>query len=170
MPHPMKKNILLIAFVAFAFAACNLDSVISPGVQLSSSLYRTYTVQGSLGQDSLVRDTISYTDSLNIGDTVRISILCQGYYDYVRSLKITTDTAKLRASLVWDDEYKSYLAEDADPEHAYLSFIPEKVFAFYTTLIYVPVASGTHRVDILIQSNAKEPYSQGAWFFNTAVK
>lgn len=170
MPHTMKTKVLLFALVAFALVACDLDTVVSPGVQLSSSLYRTYTVQDSLGQDSLVRDTISYTDSLNIGDTVRIPMLCQGYYDYVRSLKITTDTAKLHASLLWDDEYKSYLAEDADPEHGYLSFLADQVFAFYTTLIYVPVASGTHRVEIFIQSNAKEPYSQGAWHFNVAVR
>ena len=170
MPHTMKKNILLLAFVAFAFVVCNLDTVISPGIQLSQSLYRTYTVQDSLGQDSIVKDTITFTDSLNIGDTVLIPMVCQGYYDYLRTVTVSADTAKMQLSLAWDEKYQSYLAEDADPAHGYLSFLPDKVYAFYTTIKLVPVASGTHRVDIQALSNAKENYSQGAWHFFVAVK
>ena len=170
MPHTMKKNILLLAFVAFALIACDLDTVISPGVQVSSSLYRTYTVQDSLGQDTLIRDTITFADSLNIGDTVLIPMVCQGYYDYLKTVTVSADTAKMQLSLEWDEKYQSYLAEDADPAHGYLSFLPDKVYAFYTTIKLVPVASGTHRVDIQALSNAKENYSQGSWHFFVAVK
>lgn len=171
MPHIMKKNILLLAFVAFALVACDLNTVISPGVQVSSSLYRTYTTQDSLGRDTIVKDTITFTDSLNIGDTVLIPMVCQGYYDYLRMVKVSPeDTSKMQLSLAWEEEYKSVLAEDADPAHGYLSFLPEKVFAFYTTIKLVPVASGTHRVDIQALSNAKENYSQGSWHFFVAVK
>ena len=170
MPHTMKKKILLIAFVAFALVACDFDSVVSPGIQMSSSIYRTYITQNELGQDTLIRDTIALNDSVNIGDTLRLPMVCQGYYDYLRTLKVSVDTTKLHASLAWDTAYSSSLAEDADPEHAYLSFLPEQVYACYTTLTYVPVASGTHRVDILVESNAKGNYSQGSWYFFVGVK
>lgn len=173
MPHPMKKKIfypIVLGLVTLVAVSCDWESVISPNAQFPSELYRSYTMVDSLGQDTLVRDTISYTDSLNVGDTVLMPIVLQGYYHYLTLFKATADTSKVALSLAWDEEYNSFLAEDADPAHGKLSFIPEKVNACVTTLKYIPKASGTHTVEFLLQSTAKEPYSQGAWSFNMAVR
>lgn len=170
MPHTMKYKFLLFAFVAAAFVACETKSVISPGIRFSSALYRTYTVQGSLGQDSIVKDTISLQDSLQLGDTVRMPMVCEGYYDYLRALTISTDTSKVKVSLAWNEEDSACLSDEADPEHGRLAFLPDKVYACFTTLTYVPVVTGTHRIDITLTSAAREGYSEGAWHFNLAVK
>lgn len=170
MPHTMKYKFLLFALVAVAFVACETRSVVSPSVRVSSSLYRTYTVQDSLGQDSLVRDTISLTDSLRIGDTVRMGMVCEGYYDYLRALTIVSDPSEVDVSLSWDEEAKHLLTSAADPEHGKLAFVADSVYACYTTLTYVPVATGTHRIGISLVSAAKDPYTEGAWHFNIAVK
>ena len=170
MPHIMKKGFLIIALSALAFVACNTDTVVSPSAQLSSSHYRTYTVPDVLGQDSLVRDTITFGDTVRIGDTVRVPILCNGYYNYLRSVITTADTTKMLVSLLWNDEFRSSLADDADPAHGRLTFLADKVYACYTTIVYVPKMSGTHRLDILLTSSAKEGYSDGAWHFFVPVK
>ena len=170
MPHIMKNRYLIFALVAFAIVACNTETVISPSAKFSTSHYRTYTVPNVLGQDSLVRDTITFGDTVFVGDTVRVPIQCNGYYDYLRSITASTDTSKMRVSLMWDEEYNSYLADDADPAHGRLTFVADKVYACNTTIIYVPKASGTHRIDLLLLSAAKEGYSEGAWHFNVPVK
>ena len=170
MPHTMKYKFFLFALVAVAFVACETKSVVSPSVRVSSSLYRTYTVQDSLGQDSLVRDTISLLDTLRVGDTVRMGMVCEGYYDYLRTVTIVSDTSKVKVSLAWDEKNKTCLTEAADPEHGKLAFVADSVYACFTTLTYIPVASGAHRIDISLISAAQEGYSQGSWHFNIAVK
>jgi hypothetical protein len=169
----MKRNIffyLSLVFVAFTTVACNLENVMSPGVQYSSVLYRTYTVQDSLGVDSVVCDTITLNDSLQVGDTVRFPMVLNGYYDYITSFVCSADTSKVHVSLMWDEEYNSFLSADADPAGGILAFNPGSVYRFVTTLVYVPVASGTHRIDMELNSAAKAPYSQWAAHFFIGVK
>ena len=163
MPHIMMKyKFLFFALVAFVFVSCDLNTVASPTVDVSRSHYRT-TAAG-------VKDTITYTDSLNIGDTVLVPILCDGRFDYLRMVKIGADTTKLRVSLLWDEKFQSCLTADADPEHGCLAFKADSVYRCYTSIKYIPKASGTHRIDIVLLSAAKEGYSNGAWHFNVAVK
>ena len=169
----MMRNILFsLSFVLVTFMAvsCNLGTVISPSVQASSQLYRSYTVIGSLGQDSIVQDTITYKDSLSIGDTVRWPMVINGYYDYLVSFKATADTNDVRLSFAWDPVFDTLLIETSDYSHGVLEFKPAKVYAGLVTLVYVPRRSGTHQVDLVLNSAAQEPYSQWAGHFNMAVK
>ena len=145
-----------------AFIACNTRSMITPGFKTSDTLIRT-TVEG-------VTDTITFTDSLNVGDTVRMGMMCNGYYDYLKTVKVGGDTSKVKTSLEWPDSLSYVLASDADPAHGVLTFLPEKAYAIYTTVTYIPVASGTHQVDIRLLSSAPDAYSQTAAYFIIAVK
>ena len=161
----MKRSVLFFlsfALVALMTVSCNMDSVISPGVQYSSYLYRT-SADG-------VQDTITLNDSLQVGDTVRFPMVLNGYYDYITSFVATTDTSKVHVSMMWDDAYKSYLTEIADPDNGILAFKPDQVYAFVTTLVYVPMASGTYRIDLELNSSAPSPYSQWAGHFFIGVK
>ena len=161
----MKRNILFflsLAFVALIAISCDLNSVISPSVRTSTVLYRT-SLEG-------VKDTITFADSLNVGDTVRMGMICEGYYDYLCKLKVSGDTSKVKTSLAWPDSLSYALASDADPEHGVLSFVPEKAYGIYTTLTYIPVASGTHEISILLTSSARESYNQYAGSFFIAVR
>ena len=169
----MKRNIsfgLFLAVIVMAFIACNTRSMITPVFQTSNTLIRTYTVQDSLGRDSIVTDTVTFTDSLNVGDTVRMGLMCNGFYDYLKTVKVSGDTSKVKTSLEWPDSLSYVLASDADPAHGVLTFLPEKAYAIYTTVTYIPVASGTHKVDIGLLSAAPESYNQTAGYFFIAVK
>ncbi len=169
----MKRNVLFISsFVILTVLAvsCDLKTVMSPGVQFSSVLYRTSSVTDSTGQVVLVNDTITLSDSLNVGDTVRLPMILNGYYDYITSFAVSTDTSKVHLSLMWGDEYNSYLTTAADPEHGILAFKPDAVYAFLTTLVYVPQVSGTYRIDMELNSAAQAPYSQWTGHFFIGVK
>ena len=169
----MKRNILFaisLALVAVLVASCEGEAVMSPNVQYSSIIYRSYTTESSQGQDSIVRDTVSLTDSLNVGDTVCFPMILHGYYDYIVSFVATSDTSKVAVSFLWDEELEEFLDTTADPEHGNLTFVPNKVYSCLTSLIYVPKAPGTHRVDLVLTSAAKDPYSQWAAHFFVGVK
>lgn len=162
----MKRNIsfgLFLAAIVLAFAACNTRAMITPYFQTASTLIRT-SAEG-------VTDTITFQDSLNIGDTVRVGMMCNGYYDCLKTLKVGGDTSKVKTSLAWPDSLSYVLASDADPEHGVLSFLPEKtVYAIYTTVTYIPVATGTHQIDIRLTSTAPDSYNQCSGHFIIAVK
>ena len=161
----MKRNILIclpLVLVTFFAVSCDLDTVVSPSVQSSSVLFRT-SAEG-------VNDTITFSDSLQVGDTVRLPMVLNGYYDYLTGFAASTDTTKMQVSFVWDEAFRTCLTSSADPDHGILIFEPEKVYACVVTLQYVPLQSGTHRIDLVLKSSAQETYSQWIGHFNAAVK
>ena len=161
----MKRNILIclpLVLVTFFEVSCNLDTVVSPSVQSSSVLFRT-SAEG-------VNDTITFSDSLQVGDTVRLPMVLNGYYDYLTGFAASTDTTKMHVSFAWDEAFRECLTPSADPDHGILIFEPEKVYACVVTLQYVPLQSGTHRIDLVLKSSAQETYSQWIGHFNAAVK
>ena len=165
MPHIMKRNILVslsLALIAVAAVSCDTRSMITPGLQTSTSLIRTSAAG--------VKDTITLTDTLSVGDTVRMGMLCRGFYDYLKTVVVSCDSSKLSVSLAWPDSLNSALASDADPAHGRLSFLPEKAYAIYTTLTYIPKVSGMSQIDIKLTSSAPEKYSESSAYFFIAVK
>ena len=117
-----------------------------------------------------VMDTILYTDTLQVGDTVLMPMAIQGYYDYLTSFRAVADTNALKVSFLWDEEHNSYLTSTADPAHGYLVFAPEKVFSGVVTLCYTPQKAGSHTVELQIASSAPTGFSQGAGQFTVNVK
>lgn len=161
----MKKHLFFgLSFIAVivAFVSCNMKAVMSPSIKPSATLIRT-TAAG-------VRDTISYSDSLNVGDTVRMSAILNGYYDYITSFVAASDEANVDVSIIWQDSTITYLAEDADPEHGILKFVPERVYGCYVPIQYIPKHSGTYRIDLTVTSAAESPYSNQQKFFYIAVR
>ena len=161
----MKKHLFFgLSFIAVivAFVSCNMKAVMSPSITPSATLIRT-TAAG-------VRDTISYSDSLNVGDTVRMRATLNGYYDYITSFVAASDEANVDVSIIWQDSIITYLAEDADPEHGILKFVPERVYGCYVPIQYIPKHSGTYRIDLTVTSAAESPYSNQQKFFYIAVR
>ena len=169
----MKRNALIFfSFVILTVLAvsCDMKTVMSPSVQFSSMLYRTYSATDSTGQVFIVKDTITISDSLCVGDTVQIPMIVNGYYDYITSFAASTDTSKVDLSFMWNEEYNDYLSTAANPEHGIFAFKPDKVYAFVTTLMYVPKASGAYRIDLELNSAAQAPYNQWTGHFFIGVK
>ena len=69
---------LVIALVALGLMSCDGTAISSPSIQAASKMVRTSAAG--------VRDTINLNDSLNVGDTVRLSLIVQGYYHYLTVL------------------------------------------------------------------------------------
>jgi len=165
MPHTMKNVIIRLAavlVVVSAVVSCNTKSTFTPGLRVLSVLQRT-TAEG-------VQDSISLADSLNIGDTVRMTMIVDGYFDYLLSVVAKADTGKVKVSLEWNDEQMDMLSPEADLQHGKLIFLPSKVPACVTVLTYIPVESGTHPINIDVTSFAEAPYSSSSWSFNVAVR
>ena len=161
----MKRKLLLsltVFVLSLLLASCDTKAVISPSVQVSSWLYRT-SIEG-------VQDTITLRDSLSVGDTVRMPVILNGYYDYITSFVASADTSKVDLWFAWDDEFNSCLLPNADPEHGVLAFKADSVYACVTTLVYVPTQSGTHRIDMSLNSSAELNYSNWSGFFLIGVK
>ena len=101
---------------------------------------------------------------------MRLSVILDGYYDYLTAFGLSVDTVNVSAAVEWSDEYKYVLAEDADPEHGKITFLPDKVYGCYTTIRYIPLHSGTFRIDMKLVSAAQAPYSTMQNYFFIAVK
>lgn len=167
MPHlvnyliSMKSKSVLFVLVALLVVSCNMETVVSPRISVSSELVRT-SIAGK-------RDTVSFSDSLDIGDTVQMGVLLNGYYDYLVTFAATADASDVLLSLAWPDSLGG-VTDASDPAHAKLVFVPDSVYACLTTLRYVPVRAGTHRINMALTSAAKAPYSQCTAQFYIAVR
>ena len=161
----MKRNVLFIlslVMIALMTVACTQETVVSPGVRHSSVVYRTSAAG--------VKDTITLSDSLQVGDTVLFPMVLNGYYDYLNTFMVSADTTKVQVSLLWNEEDSACLAPSANPEQGLLVFNAGAIYACMTTLKYVPKASGVHRIDLALTSAARSPYSSWAGYFYIGVK
>lgn len=165
MPHDMKKHLFVflsvIAFVC-TFVSCEGKSVMSPGIKVSSVVVRT-SIEG-------LCDTIDIRDSVNVGDTLRMTMVVNGYFDYLKSIVAQSDTDKVKVALPWNEAQMGVLTDDADPEHGKLTFKPDSVVLCVAVMRYVPRKSGAQNVDIVVRSNAEENYSSGQWTLNIGVR
>ena len=152
---------LVIALVALGMASCIGTAVSSPSIQAASKMVRTSAAG--------VRDTINLTDSLNVGDTVRLSMIVQGYYHYLTSFSATSDTTML-VGLAWNQADSAALAPGSDPEHGKVIFTPNSAYVFLTSLRFTPRYSGKHRIDMNVASSAGEPYSPQLYHYDVVVR
>jgi len=152
---------LVIALVALGLMSCDGTAISSPSIQAASKMVRTSAAG--------VRDTINLTDSLNVGDTVRLSLIVQGYYHYLTSFSATSDTTML-VGLAWNQADSAALAPGSDPEHGKVIFTPNSAYVFLTNLRFTPRYSGTHRIDMIVASSAGEPYSPQLYHYDVVVR
>ena len=145
-----------------AFVSCESNSVISPGIVVYPQVVRI-SAEG-------VSDTITVTDSVNVGDTLRLTMHVNGYYDYLKSIVATSDVEKVKVSLPWNEEQTGVLAEDADPENGKLVFKPDSVTVCVAVLRYIPLKSGAQSVHIAVRSNARENYNYNEWTLPLGVR
>jgi len=159
----MKRIYLfLVPVLALLMASCEQKAVSTPSVQASTAVVRTSAAG--------VRDTISYQDTLCVGDTALMALFVSGNYNCLTSFVVQTDTSNVQVSLAWNTENDPYLTDGSDPEHGKLVFVPEKVYAISTSLKYIPRKAGTHTISFIVSSDAGSGYSPREFRFDTNVK
>ena len=159
----MKRIYLfLLPVLAFVLASCNEKAASTPIVRASSQVIRISAAG--------VRDTIAYNDTLCIADTAYLAMVISGNLNALTSFVAKADTSCVQLAIEWNSDYDSYLAEGADPEHAILKFLPEKVYAFQTALKYIPRKAGTHTISLVVSSDAPADYSPREYNFDIVVK
>ena len=152
---------LLLPLVALYLVSCEETAQSTPTLQASSLLLRTSAAG--------VTDTITYRDTLQLGDTVLMGIAAYGNYNNLTGLRAQTDTTKLKLGFKWNHDDDQYLAAGSDPEHGILLFQPGQINLCVATLRYIPVQAGTHRVEITVSSDAGANYSPRMFYFNVVA-
>ena len=161
MPHSMKSRIylfLLLPLVALSLVSCEEKAQSTPSLQASSYLLRTSAAG--------VLDTISANDTLHLGDTVLMGLAIYGNFNYLTGVRVEADTAKMQLGFRWNPADDKYLAQGSDPEHGVLLFVPEQINLCVTTLQYTPIKAGTHRVEIVVSSDAGANFSPRTFYFD----
>lgn len=146
----------------FALSACDTTPKSTPYVQGSTTVFRTNAAG--------VRDTISYADTIQVGDTVRMHLLLYGQLNTLTYFTATCDTSAIDMGLELADEQWAVLTKDSDPANGKLVFDPEQVIAFTTWLRYSPRRSGVLPIELVIGSNAGKDYSPQAFSLSMKVR
>lgn len=163
MPHCMKHFSYIAFFVICITLTSCLDKAVStPELRVSNVLVRT-THAG-------VQDTVRLSDSLNIGDTLRLGMLLHGGFNYLVSFAVLTDTSAVSVALEADSVLQTLLAAGTDLDVAKMNFIPEKVVACTPKLRFVPRKSGSHLMSFVITSDAGEGYSPRTYTYEPLVR
>lgn len=159
MPHTMKRIFFFIALaiISISFTSCLTGEAQStPLIQVSKTVYRA-TLAG-------VHDTISLTDTIHVGDTLRVPLMLYGNYNNLTEFTVTVDAAELDMRLLVDSACLALLDTTSAPDKAYLRFVND-VYVFPTDMQYVPKKTGSLKISMTLASTAGEKYSPlGAWF------
>ena len=154
---PVVGLVLMITMVS-----CDEKTASTPLLEVSRSLYRTSAAG--------VQDTITVLDTLQVGDTVRMGVMICGYYNYLTAFSVKEEKGNVNVAFEWAPANDQFLTSGSDPENGKLEFVAEQVYMCTTTLRYIPLAAGTHRIDMIVSSDAGDPYSPRNFYFETIVK
>ena len=164
MPHTMKRYLIILSVLALCacvWVSCDTEAQSTPEIVSPNTLIRT-SAEG-------VRDTITYADTLHIGDTVRAQLFLYGHLNYLTRFQATSD-ASIQMYLAKMPEDSIYLLPESDYSKCLYVFTPEKVSLCVTTLVYTPTQAGKYRIEMVLASSAKEAYSPRTFYFDTNVK
>ena len=165
MPHIMKKHLLIIlsaVLLCAVMTACQSRAVSTPELYGASVLIRT-TPEG-------VQDTLRPTDSLRIGDTLRLSMVLNGGFNPLKSFTVTADPEAISPALEADSAVLSVLTDGTNLEKGVMIFQPEKVVVCPVKLRFVPCKSGSHVIQFTVANDAGEGYSPRTYTYNPVVK
>jgi hypothetical protein len=154
--------LLVLSLTAICMVSCDMKVRSTPLAQAATQMVRT-SAEG-------VQDTIHFTDTLRVGDTVRVQVVLNGYYNPLTAYNVSSDTAAMRLALEVKPELQSALARGTDLEKGKIVFVSDQVFVFTTGLRYTPRKSGTHRIEMYVYSDAGESYSPQYYYFDVQVK
>ncbi len=144
------------------FVSCDQKSQSTPLLHSSSLLIRT-TPDGA-------RDTIRVTDSLSIGDTLRLNMVLDGYLNTLTSFAVRTDTSSIGIALEIDSIVNQYLIAGSDPANGRLNFAAEQLYVCPATLRFVPRRSGTHLMEFILANDADASYSPRTYTYKPVVR
>ena len=150
------KRILFFAVLAISaigFTSCLTDEAYStPSVVPSKYLVRD-TPAG-------VHDTISYSDTIHVGDTLRATVLLYGGYNNLLEFQASVDPELADFHLLLDSGYtgEHYLTKASDPAKGYLRFAAD-IYLYPTALWFVPLKTGDLKLSMVLSNTAGEKYS-----------
>ena len=150
------------ALCAMVLVACNTKSQSTPIIQSASVLYRA-TPDG-------VHDTISITDTLNVGDTLRLNLLLNGYFNCLRSFYVRSNASEVNVALELPAEADPCLATGTDLENAQVVFVEDKLYLCPATMRFIPLKSGKPHLELVLASDADEPYSPRTYTYEPVVR
>lgn len=160
MKHPI--SLIILPLIALAIVSCEPKAESTPMLQGSTTIFRTNAAG--------VCDTLQYTDTLCIGDTARMSILLEGYLNTLTSFTAKADTSALAVAVEVLPEQMQLLTTGTDLEKGQLKFVPGQVMVFAAKLRYIPRSAGTHRIDMMVASDASEQYSPRYFYLDVKAK
>lgn len=162
MPHTMKRIFFFIALaiISISFTSCLTGEAQStPLIQVSKTVYRA-TLAG-------VHDTIVLSDTIHVGDTLRVPLMLYGNYNNLTEFTVTVDAAELDMRLLVDSACLALLGTTSAPDKAYLCFAKD-VYIFPTEMLYVPKKTGDLKISMKLASTAEAKYSPlNAWYIST---
>jgi len=159
----MKKQVVILLSVlasVFAFTACEGGAQSTPEIHYAGKVIRT-TAEGQ-------RDTVLFTDTFHIGDTIRWNMVAYGVYNPLKYFIVSTDTSKLGLSILADPGDSVAFAAGTDLEHAQIYFKPQFVMIWGGWLRIIPHQSGTHDISLTIANEAGKDFSPRT--YSTAIK
>ena len=165
MPHIMKHSSLFFAFIAtilaFAMSSCNDMAVSTPELWYAKLMIRN-TPAGTC-------DTIPYTDTIHVGDSLRWNLLVDGRYNTLQRFEATCDTSVFLLSVEIASVDSIPLAAGTDLEHGKIVFASQKVYACPIWLHFSPRKTGTHKIQMVIASDAGQGYSPRSWEYTSTI-
>ena len=99
-----------------------------------------------------------------------MGLAAYGRYNYLTGIRAQADTTCLRLGFLWNHDDDKYIIQGSDPEHGILLFVPEQINSCVTTLRYIPIKAGTHRVEVTVSSDAGSGYSPRMYYFNVVAR
>lgn len=165
MPHVMKTiyKLLVLAVVAMGVCSCDMESQSTPGMAYSKSDVHVTHLDGS-------RDTITFGDTLLVGDTARMEMSFYGITHSLTIAQVTYEPDGVACSFECDSVmFKDVLEPDTRLHEGYLHFQPNTM-TVRVIYCYVAKSAGTHPMNFVVESMAKEPYSHIELPLNQAVR
>ena len=161
----MKRTLFVfIALVSLSFA---LNSCLNGEMQSTPELYASqmYRIHGG------TQDTIRTTDSLSVGDSLRLPLIISGQYNHLKSFSVQSAGSVFDCRLECDSAVLAVLTDDSKPEQGVLYFKPQATVIASVNLWFVPKQSGTHRMTFSVNNDAtNEQYYHRDFYIDFAIR
>ena len=154
--------IVLFPALLTALVSCETKAVSTPELYVAQLMFRT--------SEDGVQDTIRITDTLSIGDKLRLNIFIDGRLNTLNSFVASCDTSAMQLALEVDSIGLRYLATGSDMTNGKLVFKPGLLSACNMWMLFSPRKSGTQKIEMTIDSDAGTEFSPRTWTYTTTVR
>ena len=161
------KHVFLFPLALFSTACvligCMREAQSSPEIRLGTRMFRT-TPEGV--------DTLSLTDTVSVGDTMRLNFVLNGGFNALMSFRAQpNEPSAMNLAIEVDSVVQKQLAQGSDLENALMIFKQEdNIVLCSATLRFVPLKAGIQPVTMSVSNTAGTDYSPSTYTFVPIVK